>query len=144
MLSNKSKVNQSQSSFDQWASLMSEISPHLEIIPKDFYQAKRLVSKLILNEMKIDCCLNGCILYYKDDAALTHCRFCGKPRSKPKKKRNVASKDVPHKRMHYLPLIPRLERLYVSMSSAPYMRWHYENRRSDGVMTHPSHGEAWQ
>ena len=29
------------------------------------------------------------------------------------------------------------------MSSTPYMRWHFENRRSDGVMTHPSHGEAW-
>ena len=57
ILSNKSKVNQSQSSFDQWASLMSEISPHLETISKDFYQAKRLVSKLGLNEVKIDCCL---------------------------------------------------------------------------------------
>ena len=37
MLSNKLEANQSQSSFDKWASWMSEISPQLEIIPKDFY-----------------------------------------------------------------------------------------------------------
>ena len=37
MLSNKSETNQSQSSFDQWASLISEISPQPETILEDFY-----------------------------------------------------------------------------------------------------------
>ena len=143
MLSNKSEANQSQSSFDQWASLMSEISPQPKTIPKDFYQAKRLVSKLGLHEVKIDCCLNGCMLYYKDDIALTHCKFYREPRFEPKRGGSVMYKDVPHKRIHYPPLIPRLKRLYALMSSAPYMRWHFENRMSDGVMTHPCHGEAW-
>jgi len=46
--------------------------------------------------------------------------------------------------MHYLPLIPRLKRLYASMSSAPHMRWHYENRREPRVLCHPSDGEAWK
>ena len=58
---------------------MTEISPNLETIPKDFYQAKRLISKIGLNEVKIDCCLNGCMLYYKDDTTLTHCKFCKEP-----------------------------------------------------------------
>ena len=62
MLNNKSKANQSESSFDQWTSLMSEISPQPKTIPKDFYQAKRLVSKLGLLEVKVDCCLNGFML----------------------------------------------------------------------------------
>ena len=85
MLSNKSEANQSQSSFDQCTSLMSEISPQTKTIPKDFYQAKRLVSKLGLHKVKIDCCLNGCMLYYKDDVALTHRKFCGVPRFKSKR-----------------------------------------------------------
>jgi len=46
--------------------------------------------------------------------------------------------------MHYLPLIPRLKRIYASMSSAPYMRWHHENRREPGVLCHPSDGKAWK
>ena len=46
--------------------------------------------------------------------------------------------------MHYLPLTPKLKRLYASMSLAPHMRWHIENKRNDDVMTHPSHNEAWK
>ncbi|MED6182624.1 hypothetical protein PIB30_030242 [Stylosanthes scabra] len=30
------------------------------------------------------------------------------------------------------------------MSSAPHMTWHFSNRRNGGVLTHPSHGEAWK
>ncbi|XP_019251004.1 PREDICTED: uncharacterized protein LOC109229914 [Nicotiana attenuata] len=57
---------------------------------------------------------------------------------------NAKAKKVPIKRMHYLPIIPRLKRLYASMSSAPHMRWHRENRRAPGVLCHPSDGEAWK
>ena len=63
---------------------------------------------------------------------------------KPKRGESVVYKDVPQKRMHYLPLNARLERLCASMSSIPYMKWHFENRRSDRVMTHPFHSEPWQ
>ena len=48
------------------------------------------------------------------------------------------------KSMHYLPLIPRLKGLYVSMSFAPHMRWHCENKRPPGVLCHPSDREAWK
>ncbi|XP_075087662.1 uncharacterized protein LOC142169665 [Nicotiana tabacum] len=57
---------------------------------------------------------------------------------------NVKAKKFPTKRMHYLPIIPRLKRLYASMSFAPHMRWHYENRRVPGILCHPSDGEAWK
>ncbi|WMV29453.1 hypothetical protein MTR67_022838 [Solanum verrucosum] len=51
---------------------------------------------------------------------------------------------VPVQAMHYLPLIPRLKRLYASMRSASHMRWHREYRRPPGVLSHPSDGEAWK
>jgi len=40
-------------------------------------------------------------------------------------------KDVNVKRVHDLPLIPRLNRLYASMSYAPHMRWNFENKRKE-------------
>jgi hypothetical protein len=46
--------------------------------------------------------------------------------------------------MWYFPIIPRLQRLYSSTATATHMRWHHENRREDGVLCHPSHGEAWK
>ena len=93
------------------------VDPNLEI-PDNFYKAKRLVSKLGMSSMRIHCCENGCMLYYKDDIDLESCKFCGKCHYKQK----ASGKKVPIKAMHYLPLIPRLKRLYASNRSAPHMR----------------------
>ena len=107
-------------------------------------QATKLVSKLGLKEEKIDYCVKRCMLYYKDDVALTHYKFYEESRFKTKREESGRYKDVLHKRMHYLPLIPRLKRLYAIMTSAPHIRWHDENNRNDGVMNHLFHGEVCQ
>ena len=46
--------------------------------------------------------------------------------------------------MHYLPLIPRLRRLYASKRTVVHMRWHYEHCQESGVLRHPSDGLAWK
>ncbi|XP_038693762.1 uncharacterized protein LOC119991488 [Tripterygium wilfordii] len=144
MLSIKSDYNMSQRCFDEVLQLMKETNPLDNCIPSNFYQAKKLVSKLGLISQKIDCCVNGCLLYFKDNINLRECKFCGSPRYKPSRSCKKKLKDVPFKRLHYLPLIPRLKRLYASMSSASHMRWHYEKRRDEGVLCHPSDGEHWK
>ncbi|XP_058774870.1 uncharacterized protein LOC131649136 isoform X2 [Vicia villosa] len=146
MLNLKSKHNMSQACFDDMVKFMKESSHPENVIPSNFRETKKLVARLGLSRIKIDCCIGGCMLYYKEDINLKECKFCNEPRYKTcilrKRKRN--SKDVPRKRLHYLPLIPRLQRLYASERSAKHMRWHYENRREEGVLCHPSDGEAWK
>ncbi|XP_070014701.1 uncharacterized protein [Nicotiana sylvestris] len=140
LLSIKSDWNISQAAMDSFIDLMSElVDPNIKL-PGDFYKAKRLVSKLRLSSMGIDCCENGCMLYYKDDATLNSCKFCKKPPFKRLSSGNMVAIKV----TYYLPLIPSLKRLYALMCSAPHMRWHFENRRPPGVMCHPSDGEAWK
>ena len=136
MLSIKSDYNVSHECFNAFAQLMREICPPDNLVPQDFYRAKKLVSKLGLASQKIDCCQNGCMIYYGKEMNEKTCKFCGSPRYK--------KKEIPFKRMHYLPLIPRLQRLYSSMSSAPHMKWHRENPRQTGMLCHPSDGEAWK
>ncbi|XP_019244468.1 PREDICTED: uncharacterized protein LOC109224337 [Nicotiana attenuata] len=140
LLSIKSYTNISQAGMDSFIGLMSELVDPTFNIPEDFYKARKLVSKLGLSSMRIDCCEDGCMLYYKGDAHLESCKFCEKPHFK----RLSSGKKAVVKSMNYLPLIPRLKRLYPSMSSAPHMRWHYENRRPPSVMCHCSDGEAWK
>ena len=123
---------------------MREINPQPDSTLRDFYHAKKLISKLGLKEEKIDYCLKGCILYNKDDFVLTYCKFSEEPRFKPRRVGNGRYKGIPHKRMHYLLIISTLKRLVASMSSTLHMRWHVENKRNNGVMTHPSHSVAWQ
>ncbi|XP_070004824.1 uncharacterized protein [Nicotiana sylvestris] len=69
LLSIKSDWNISQTTMDSFIDLMSELVDYN--IPGDFYKAKKLVSKLGLSSMKIDCYEDGCMLYYKDDANLS-------------------------------------------------------------------------
>ena len=65
--------------------MIRELSPQPDSIPKDFYQAKMLVSKLGLKEEKIDCCVKRCMLYYK---------FYEEPSFKTKKEEKGSYKDV--------------------------------------------------
>ena len=142
LLTIKSEGNISQRSFNETVALMKETHPSGNLIPKDFYSARKLISKLGLNAERIDCCVNGCMLF-RDNETL-HCSFCGEARYLVKTNGRGRTKQIPVKRLIYLPLIPRLKRLYASMSSASHMTWHYENRREPGVLCHPSDGEAWK
>lgn len=102
------------------------------------------MSKLGLKAKKIDCCVNGCLLYYKEDKHLNECRICGADRYVPRKIGMGKFKDVPVKRMFYFPIIPRLQRLYASIESATQMRWHHENIKPPHVLRHPSDAKAWK
>jgi hypothetical protein len=53
-------------------------------------------------------------------------------------------KKWPVKVLQWFPLIPRLQSLFMSEHTTPYMRWHAEGRTRDGVLRHPTDGEAWR
>ncbi|XP_045831211.1 uncharacterized protein LOC123922548 [Trifolium pratense] len=140
LLSIKAEGNISQQSFNNILQAMKEGMPKDNLVVPDFYRAKKLVSKLGMGCEKIDCCINGCMLYYKDDLMEKECHFCQAPRYKVGK----GGKEIPFNKMHYLPLTPRLKRLYASKNSARHMRWHSEHQQVEGVLEHPSDAEAWK
>ncbi|XP_011073575.1 uncharacterized protein LOC105158490 [Sesamum indicum] len=73
---------------------------------------------------------------------LQECPICYHPRYKPTKA--GSRKKVPFKVLRYLPLIPKLKRLYASNYTCEHMTWHANNPSSQESMAHPSHGEAWK
>ncbi|WJX35324.1 hypothetical protein P8452_23334 [Trifolium repens] len=99
-------------------------------MPQNYYQAKQLVSKLGLGVKRIDCCINGCMLFYSNefgvsDEDLDCCKFCEEPRYCGKKNSRASRrKPVPRKSMFYLPIVSRLQ--------------------SSGELRHPSDGLAWK
>ena len=120
---------------------MHESCPGNNCFPRNYSELKKKVRSLGLDVQTIDCYRNGCMLYFKEDSAIEKCKFCDPPRWKSKKSGDNG-KPKPCVKMFYFPLIPRLQRLYTSRSTAEYMRWHYNNRREDGVLCHSSDGEA--
>jgi hypothetical protein len=52
---------------------------------------------------------------------------------------------VAHKQLRYMPLIPRVKRLFLSRKTPMHIRWQKDcTDRQDGLMVHPSDGDAWK
>ena len=92
--------------------------------------------------MKIDMCLNFCMLYYLENAELTECMTCGHSRYKPRTGREKTL--VAYKKLRYFPITLKLQRLFMSPRTAEHITWHQSHHTVDGVMVHPSNGKAWK
>jgi hypothetical protein len=101
-----------------------------------------MMKPLGLGYQKIDMCPNFCMLYYLENVELTECMTCGHSRYKPRIGRGKTL--VAYKKLRYFPITPRLQRLFMSPRTAKHMTWHQSHDAVDGVMVHPSDGEAWK
>ncbi|KAK2429708.1 hypothetical protein QL285_028127 [Trifolium repens] len=148
LLAAKSNWNVPDMCLEFVTKMMLDATPVKDNMPKSYYDAKKLVSKLGLEAKRIDCCTNGCMLFYDNefgtnDGALEECRFCNSPRYYVRSKAVDGKRRVPVKSMFYLPIIPRLQRLFASNKTANQMTWHSADK-TPGVLRHPSDGEAWK
>ncbi|XP_042432996.1 uncharacterized protein LOC122019608 [Zingiber officinale] len=142
LLNLKSEYNLPEACYDRLMSIIKSMLPESDNLPPNLYKTKKQLSNLGLGYKKIDACVNNYILYYKEYKDYKECPICFHPRYKPRKPR--VRKEVPFHVLRYLPLIPRLKRLYASAYTCEHMTWHAKNHCIDGKMAHPSHGEAWK
>jgi hypothetical protein len=118
-------------------------------------------------------CPNDCIIYYKEHKDLNECPICKTPRFKvqargdndddkdgdeddgidddaevegnKQKKKKKKHSGGPAKVVWYLPVLPRLKRLFANKKEAELMRWHVEGRNDeDDVLRHPADGCQWR
>ncbi|XP_050115699.1 uncharacterized protein LOC126593651 [Malus sylvestris] len=142
LMHGKIKFRLSNKCFDYFLGVIKRMLPKENCLPEDHKSAQKVLKGLGLGYEKIHACVNNCILFYKENKALDKCPVCNEPRFKmTSQNRNT---KIPQKVMRYLPLKPRLQRLYMSMHTATDMRWHKEGRVNDDVMRHPADGEAWK
>ncbi|XP_071704533.1 uncharacterized protein [Rutidosis leptorrhynchoides] len=76
-----------------------------------------------------------------EDKDLHQSKVCGTSRYKCGKPTDNVDSDVsengpPAKLFWYLPIIPRLKRLFANEKDAKLLRWHAEDRKNDGKMRH--------
>ncbi|GKV43311.1 hypothetical protein SLEP1_g50615 [Rubroshorea leprosula] len=114
-------------------------------VPSNFYEAKKFMKSLGLGYVKIDACVNNYFLYYGDEAkSLTACPVGGEPRYKRCNSAQTGKKDRPRNSLWYLPIIPRLQRLYMSHKTAEHMTWHLKCRVDLEILIHPAQSNAWK
>ncbi|CAL8175742.1 unnamed protein product [Prunus armeniaca] len=142
LMHGKIKYRMSNLCFDYFLGVFKRMLLTDNCLPKDHKQAQNVLNGLGLGYEKIHACKNNCMLFYKEHESLDTCLICNESRFKMTSQNRTTK--IPQKVMRYLPLKPRLQRLYMSTHTATYMRWHKEKRVDDDVMRHPADGEAWK
>ena len=139
LLNWKSDFNISEAAYNHVLLMIKRMLPPSEKLVGNFYETKKILKKIRLPDKKIHACKNHCMLYYGNDSNLTRCRVCGHDRYKSDR-----LSLVPCLVMRYLPIAPRLERLYATKNTAKQMTWHFDHRTEPGFMAHPRDGQAWK
>ncbi|KAG8491052.1 hypothetical protein CXB51_014206 [Gossypium anomalum] len=146
--------------FSMLLKFLREMFPFAKI-PQSCQDMKRLIKDLGLGYDKIhscpnDCMLywgdqNDCMLYWGDQKKQQSCHVCGKSRWMNSNTEDVNTDEggaqlrkKPVKVLRYFPLIPRLQRLFMSSKTAESMRWHNDQRTDDGLLRHPADSLAWK
>jgi hypothetical protein len=112
-------------------------------LPKNHYAAKLLTSKLGLTYTSIHACGKGCVLFRGEYADAEHYPKCDGLRFSDGDRKKYLVKVLCH-----FPIIPRLQRMFLSPSILALMKWHAENQSDreggDGLVRHPCVSKAWK
>jgi hypothetical protein len=143
----KSQHNLSAECIDNLLRLFGDVLLEGHNMPSNLYECKCLLNGLKIPYVKIDACVNNCMLYYKQDEHKDRCDFCNEscyvvtePAGQGRKR-----KPMPRKVLRYLPIVPRLQRMFMEAKTAKHMCWHKAGTRDNpNVMVHPSDGDAWK
>lgn len=137
----KCEYNIPHRAIDGFTSLMRDMCPEENKMTDNFYQTRKLLDGLELPHHRIDVCPNGCMLFWQENKDLTQCVICKESRFKSL---TSSCKKSPKSVLFYLPIAPRLQRLYATKCTAEQMTWHSKKVREDGSLCHPCDGEAWK
>ena len=142
MLHVKVLNNLSNKAFNMVMMIMKDVIPESEMVPGSLYEAKKFLRELGLGYKSIHACKNDCVLFRKENENLENCPECGEFRYKHN---DGKGKKIPVKVLRHLPLIPRLQRLFMSRKTAIDMRWHKEKLVDAGEFsTHPADRIEWK
>ncbi|KAG5547799.1 hypothetical protein RHGRI_013476 [Rhododendron griersonianum] len=131
----------SNKAVDLWLHFLRRLLPEGNLVPKSTHEAKKILRDLGLSYELIDACINDCVLFWKENANLDKCPKCTVSRYKINGRRG---KKIPRKILRYLPVTPRLKKLYMNKKIAKDMRWHKDKRVDDEEWMHPADGDEWK
>jgi hypothetical protein len=143
----KSTFAFSNNCYKELLNLISDVLPGNLKMPKDMYQSKKLLSGLGMDYEKIDVYDNNCMLFWKEIESGKKCIVCGERRFVEVENDDglTVMTEVARKQLRYMPLIPRLKRLFISKNTTSHMRWHKEGiHENPDVMAHPADTDAWK
>ena len=109
-------------------------------LPRTYRELSAILKEIGMEYQSIHACPNDHIIYYGQYASETNCPQCQFSRYWP----DQLTKKVPHKVLHYIPIIPRLQRLFRCRNIAQFMDYHARNRSEDDFLRMPADGSLYK
>jgi hypothetical protein len=142
----KSKYFFSKNCYNDLVNLISDILPKPHKLPKDMYHPRKWCLLSVWNMRRLTSAQTTAC-FSRKSANEKKCLLCGQSRFIEVVTQNgeKVMTEVTHKQLRYFPITPHLKQLFISKRTTRHMIWHKEGiRENDGVMGHPSDGEAWK
>ncbi|KAK1389981.1 DUF4216 domain-containing protein [Heracleum sosnowskyi] len=92
MLNLKSEHHWSEACYDQTSQFFKSVLPPDNTFLDSFSNTKKHIEGLGLPSVKIDCCVNGCMIYWGEDVDMESCKFCSQSRYKTRVDRSTREK----------------------------------------------------
>ncbi len=106
--------------------LFGRFLPKCHVMRANLYQSDKILRVLKMPYEKIDACEKGCVLFRKEYAHLDYCTNCESCRylvvdnGMGEKRHTKIAVSV----LRYMPIAPRLQRLFMVEETAKRMTWH--------------------
>ena len=142
LLEFKNASNCSDKAFNSLIKIIMDVLPKKHTLPESYYEMKKVMKSLRVEYEKIDVCENDCMLFYGDDKDKIVCDICSCNRYLDKSRKN--GKKIPRKILRHFPLIPRLQRLYMSAHTSNHMRYYKNREVNEKEISHPADGDEWK
>src|SRR3989337_2348088 len=148
----KAQFNLGRECYDAMMKLFGRFLPKGHVMPANLYQSDKILRVLKMPYEKIDACEKGCALFRLEYADLNFRPIC-------KSSRYVvvdngmgekSQTKIPVNVLRYMPIIPRLQRLFMVEETTRQMTWHKLGKRTkldaDGelMLVHTSDAFAWK
>jgi len=119
------------------------------MLPKSYYQAKKILCPMGMKYQKIHACPNDCILYRHEFEEMKKCLKCRVSWYKVNDDDECSNdesikKDPPMKVLWYLLIIPRFKHLFANEDDTKDLTWHTDGRNCDGMLCHPADSSRWK
>ena len=109
-------------------------------LPRTYRELSAILKEIGMEYQSIHACPNDDIIYYGQYASETNCPQCQINRYQT----DQLTKKVPHKVLRYIPIIPRLQRLFRCRNIAQLMDYHARNRSEDDFLRMPADGSLYK
>ena len=113
------------------------------ILPSSYYDARKLIDPFVVQKLKFDVCVNECIIFWQssegtDRSKDIKCPVCGEDRYTNSKCKAARRKFI------YIPVGPRLARLYGNVNLAQLVMSHPGCEYKDDDMCDIHHSPIWR